>query len=87
MNGRGLHFSAFHYFIDVIPLWNSLSSNVINSSAVSLFKKQIRCLSVRQLLSYMYTVEPPKKGHFGTRAFGPCREVGLCRNCMLQYIL
>ena len=22
-----------------------------------------------------YTVEPPKKGHFGIRAFGPCREV------------
>ena len=42
-----LHFSDFHYFIDVIPLWNSLSSNVINSSAVSLFKKQIRCVSVR----------------------------------------
>ena len=21
------------------------------------------------------TVEPPKKGHFGIRAFGPCREV------------
>ena len=35
----------------------------------------------------MYTVEPPKKGHFGTRTFGPCREVGLCRDCMLQYIL
>ena len=31
----------------------------------------------------MYTMEPPKKGHFGTRAFGPCREVGLCRYCML----
>ena len=34
-----------------------------------------------------YTVEPPKKSHFGTRAFGPCREVGLCRDCMLQYIV
>ena len=33
----------------------------------------------------MYTVEPPKKSHFGTRAFGSCREVGLCRDCMLQY--
>ena len=27
----------------------------------------------------------PKKGHFGTRAFVPCREVGLCM--YVQYIL
>ena len=72
MNGRGLHFSAFHYFIDVTPLWNSLSSNGV----------QLLVYSKHKLLSYMYTVESPKKGHFGTRVFGPCREVGLCR---LQY--
>ena len=26
-------------------------------------------------VGYRSTVEPPKKGHFGIRAFGPCREV------------
>ena len=32
------------------------------------------------IIIYMYTVEPPKKGHFGIRAFGPCREAGLSRD-------
>ena len=43
-------------------------STVMNKIAITAFSSCKHCVTV-------YTVEPPKKGHFGANSFVPSREV------------
>ena len=49
--------------IDVIPLWNSLSSNVVQLLFYS--KNEFAVCQLGNCSAYMYTVEPPKRATLG----------------------